>query len=133
MKTPHTAFMLVRALLFALILISHNACGSACPQIECDDLINLVFSASQSGDYSVTFAGQEHFCVGGEPQSIGLAACGPSGALLRSAATELTVTVQGDGWSANEEIVVARVRPTNREQPDCEIPCTRGEVSVEIR
>ena len=133
MKTPHTAFMLVRALLFALILVSHNACGSACPQIECDDLINVVFSSSQSGDYSVTFEGQDHLCVGGEPQSAGLAACGSSGALLRSSATQLTVVVQGDGWHASEEVAVTRIRPANTDQPDCEVPCTRGEVSVEIR
>ena len=80
----------------------------------------------------MNFDGQTLVCTGGEPQSPGLAACGPSGALLRSAATEGLIEVQGDGWSGSVDATIDRVRPVNTEAPECEIPCTRGEIIVEI-
>jgi len=124
--------MLVRVRLVALILLAHNGCGSTCPEITCDDVINLIFSAPQDGDYSVTFAGQSHDCIGGEPQSEGLLACGPSGALLRSSAQQLSVSVQGESWAGQGTGAISRSRPTNSDQPDCEIPCTRGEMPIEV-
>ena len=124
--------MLVRIRLVALILLAHNGCGSTCPEITCDDVINLIFSAPQEGDYRLTFAGQSHDCIAGEPQSEGLLACGPSGALLRSSADELSVSVQGDSWAGQGTWSITRARPINREQPDCEIPCTRGEIPIDI-
>jgi hypothetical protein len=124
--------MLAHARLVTLILVIHNGCGSPCPEIECDDLINLVFSSQQSGDYRVTFEGQDHLCAGGEPQSSGLAACGPAGALLRSSATAGLIEVQGEGWNGSIDGTIERVRPLNNDAPECEVPCTRGEIVVVI-
>lgn len=128
----HTHVMLRRASLFALIVLTHNACGSNCLDLECDDLVNVVFSSAQSGDYVVVFDGQELGCVTGQPQNALLAACGPNGFLLKSGALSLDVLVNGDGWGGSSQAVLEPVEVIDAERPDCTIPCFRAETLMMI-
>ena len=123
----HTHRMLCRASLFALIVLTHNACGSNCRDLACDDLVNVVFSSAQAGDYVVVFNDQEHRCAEGQPQSELLAACGPHGFLLKSSSLSLSLIVNGDGWGGETNAVLEPVEVVDADQPDCTVPCFRAE------
>jgi hypothetical protein len=124
--------MMVRGCLFTLSLLLHNGCGGPCPVIECDDLINVVFTAEKSPDYRVNFDGTQLECVDGQPQQHALAACGSSGFLLRSSALVIELSVVGEDWGGTLSGSLERLRPENIEHPGCEIPCTRAETEIHL-
>ena len=124
--------MLCRQLLFALFVLALNGCGSDCRDVTCDDLINVIFSSSQTGDYVVQYEGQDHPCVNGEPGSDSLAACGPNGFLINSGVTELDISVQSDEWTGSTQATLEPTPVLDAERTACVLPCSRAETILMI-
>ena len=124
--------MLRRDLLFALFVLALNGCGSDCRDVTCDDLVNVIFSSPQIGDYVVEYEGQDFPCVNGQPGSDRLAACGPNGFLIKSSATELSVSVQSNDWTGSTEAILERTPVLDAERTECVLPCFRAETTLMI-
>ncbi|MEE2836200.1 MAG: hypothetical protein VYB65_09305 [Myxococcota bacterium] len=124
--------MSLRAHLFALICLVLNGCGTDCPSIDCEDVVNVIFSGAQSGDYTVVWGGDEHVCAGGEPQSEGLISCGASGFVVAGQGDTLALTVQGGDWSGTLDASLDYTPITDAQRADCTYPCGRAEALLMV-
>ena len=121
-----------RTYLFALFALALNGCGTDCPAVTCDDLVNVVFSSTQTGDYRVIYDGKEHTCRDGQPSGDALSACGPDGFLLKSGSIDLEVSVQSENWSGSTQAILEPTEVTDAERPECVLPCFRSETTMMI-
>ena len=121
-----------RTSLFALFALALNGCGTDCPAVTCDDLVNVVFSSTQTDDYRVIYNGKEFTCRDGQPSGETLFACGPDGFLLKSGSIDLEVSVQSENWSGSTQAILEPTEVTDAERPGCILPCFRSETIMMI-
>ena len=121
-----------RTYLFALFMLALNGCGTDCRDIACDDLVNVIFSSMQTGDYTVLYEGKEYACAGGQADGEILAACGPHGFVLRSSTLDLNVAAQSDAWAGSAQALLEPVEVIDADDPECTLPCFRAETIMTI-
>ena len=121
-----------RIYLFALFVLALNGCGTDCRDLTCDDLVNVVFSSAQQGDYTVLYGGAEHSCIDGQPGGGALAACDSFGFLLKSNSVDLEVSVESATWSGSTQAILEPIEVIDAEDPECVLPCFRAETVIMI-
>ena len=121
-----------RTYLFALFVLTLNGCGTDCPDIACDDLVNVIFSSAQEGDYTVLYGGEEYSCVDGQPSDATLAACDAHGFLLKKSSIDLEVSAQGERWSGSTQAILEPIEVVDAEETKCVLPCFRAETVMMI-
>ena len=122
-----------RICVYALFVLALNGCGTDCRDVACDDLVNVIFSSAQAGDYTVLYEGEEYSCVAGQPGNDALAACGAHGFVLKSSSIDLEVSVHSASWSGSTQAILEPIEVIDAENPECVLPCFRAEAIIMIQ
>ena len=117
---------------FALVLASTRCGSDPCPDLTCDDVVNVIFSQTAGDTYTVEYEGVVHRCDGGQPSGIVLTHCSADGFVLKTNAEHVTLQVQGEDWHGRLDAQINALELMNETNPECSVPCRRAETSLLI-
>ena len=116
-----------------VLILAATGCGSGpCPELTCDDVVNVVFSQTMGDQYTVEFEGTVHRCDAGTPSGSLMTQCSADGFVLKTSTERLNLLVQGENWHGRLDAQINALDMLNETNPECAVPCRRAETSLLI-